>query len=63
MLNDIKSWFVGDNSKKRYLVALYVAVRAFMASLGHPLPPMVDNLAWAFGIWAASDAVRKLEPK
>lgn len=63
MFNDIKKWFVGDASKKRYITALYVAVRAFLIYLGVPIPPLADQLAVAFGIWAAADAVKKLEPK
>ena len=63
MFGDIQKWFIGNASKKRYLAALYVAIRAAAEALGHPFPPLADNLAIAFGIWAASDAIKKLEPK
>lgn len=63
MFNDIKAWFVGNNSKKRYIAALYVALRAGAEALGYHVPQIVDNLAVAFGIWAAGDAIQKLQPK
>lgn len=63
MFNDIKSWFVGNESKKRYIAAFYIAIRAFLVSLGYHIPEIADNLAVAFGIWAVSDAVKKLQPK
>jgi hypothetical protein len=61
MFKDIKSWFVGESSKKRYIGALYVGVRAILLQLGYEVPGVVDQLAVAFGIWAGSDALKKLE--
>lgn len=65
MVKDIVSWFLGSESKKRYITALYVAVRAFLG-VAYPelvVPAFVDQLAAAFGIWAFGDALKKLEKK
>ena len=63
MLKDITSWFVGKDSVKRYITALYVAVRAIAIYFNHPFPAIADQIALAFGIWAAGDALKKIEPK
>lgn len=62
MFNEIKKIFIGDKSKKRYICAIYVAVRAGLVYLGYHIPPVVDQLAVAFGIWAVADVAKKLEP-
>lgn len=63
MFKTIQGWFVGKNSVKRYIFAFYIALSAGLSYLGHPLPPIADKLAGAFGVWALGDAIKKVEPK
>lgn len=66
--NKIVKMFIGDESKKRYIVAIYIAIRAAYEGLQmhgvvtHPWPVYIDTLAGAFGVWAGADALKKLEP-
>ena len=67
--NSFLKLFIGNESKKRYLAAAYVAIRgAYEALVYHGIvtfiwPHWVDTMAAALGVWATGDAIKKLEPK
>lgn len=62
VVKKVVGWFFGSESKKRYIVALWLGYKAVATSLGWPVPHFIEQIFPAFAVWAGADALKKLQP-